>query len=153
MTEKKYKGYGYHGGGRKPSSPDGQPRRTTLTISGTRNEIGAIRKLAKVDGKSISRYVIERVLPKEVIDGILPAELMVLVAENAREIAKGVADKWNRMHAMTADQIDKVELIPECINCAYIKTGIDDTGAMIGACGLGNYCGCVCEHYKNKYGD
>ena len=62
MNEKKYKGYGYHGGGRKPASPDGQPRRTTMTISGTRTEIEAIRKLAKSAGKSVSRYTIERVL-------------------------------------------------------------------------------------------
>ena len=62
MSEKKYKGYGYHGGGRKPSSPDGQPRRTTMTISGTKSEIEAIRKLAMNAAKSVSRYVIERVL-------------------------------------------------------------------------------------------
>ena len=61
-SEKKYKGYGYHGGGRKPSSPDGQPRRTTMTISGTKTEIEAIRKLAEEAEKSISRYVIDKVL-------------------------------------------------------------------------------------------
>ena len=62
MSEKKYKGYGYHGGGRKPSSPDGQPRRTTMTISGTKTEIDTIRKLAKNTGQSVSRYVIDHVI-------------------------------------------------------------------------------------------
>jgi hypothetical protein len=73
-----------------------------MTISGTKTEIEALRKLAKIAGKSVSRYTIERVLPKEVIDGNLPADLLVLVAENAREIAAGVAERWNRNQA---DQI------------------------------------------------
>lgn len=75
MTQqKKYKGYGYHGGGRKPSSPDGQPRRTTMTISGTRSEIEALRKLAKIAGKSVSRYVIETIETPENLCKIIPIE-------------------------------------------------------------------------------
>lgn len=99
MSEKKYTGYGYHGGGRKPSSPDGQPRRTSMTITGTRSEIEAIRIMAKSAGKSVSRYTIDRVLPKEVIDGLLPADLLALVAKNAREIASGVVERWNSKQA------------------------------------------------------
>ena len=74
MSEKKYKGYGYHGGGRKPLSPDGQPRRTTMTISGTRSEIEALRKLAKNADKSVSRYVIETIETPENLCKIMPIE-------------------------------------------------------------------------------
>ena len=74
MSEKKYKGYGYHGGGRKPSSPDGQPRRTSMTISGTKTEIEAIRKLAQNAGKSISRFVIETIETPENLCKIIPIE-------------------------------------------------------------------------------
>ena len=72
--KKKYTGYGYHGGGRKPSSPDGPPRRTTMPISGTRIEIEALRKLAKNADKSVSRYVIETIETPENLCKIMPIE-------------------------------------------------------------------------------
>jgi hypothetical protein len=74
MSEKKYKGYGYHGGGRKPSSPDGQPRRTSMTISGTRSEIEALRKLAKNADKSVSRFVIESIMTIDNMCKLIPIE-------------------------------------------------------------------------------
>lgn len=44
-TEKKYSGYGYHGGGRKPT---GRLKIfANTTISGTPEEIGKLKELAK----------------------------------------------------------------------------------------------------------
>ena len=64
MTKEKYKGYGYHGGGRKPSPP-GQARRTTVSICGTAAEIATLRDKASEAGKSISRLVIDTVCYSE----------------------------------------------------------------------------------------
>jgi len=61
--EKKYVGYGYHGGGRKKS--DVEAKRCTMSISGMPSEINAIKQVAKRSGKSVSRYVIDLVLRKE----------------------------------------------------------------------------------------
>ena len=60
MTEK-YKGYGYHGGGRKPGPP-GEARRTTVSICGSATEISMIRELANEASKSLSRFLIEKAL-------------------------------------------------------------------------------------------
>ncbi len=62
LTEQtKYKGYGYHGGGRKPSPP-GEAKRTTISICGSASEITMIRELAEEASKSISRFLIEKAL-------------------------------------------------------------------------------------------
>lgn len=57
MEEKKYTGYGYHGGGRKPKGE--AAKNTTISIAGTKAEIENIRQRAKLDGKTVSRYVID----------------------------------------------------------------------------------------------
>lgn len=58
MSEKKYTGYGYHGGGRKPKAPE-KRHRTNVTICGTLDEISKLKALAKEAGKSTSRYVLD----------------------------------------------------------------------------------------------
>ena len=58
----KYTGYGYHGGGRKTTG-----RRklfTNTTISGTPEEIIALKEAAKRAGKTVSRFVLDAVLPQ-----------------------------------------------------------------------------------------
>lgn len=61
MEEKKYTGRGgYHGGGR-PAKGDAA-KRTTMSIAGTASEIEKIKKLAAENGKTISRFVIEKIL-------------------------------------------------------------------------------------------
>lgn len=58
--EKKYSGYGYHGGGRKPT---GRLKIfANTTISGTPEEIEELKSLAKSKGKSLSRLVLETLL-------------------------------------------------------------------------------------------
>ena len=61
MTDKKYTGYGYHGGGRKPLAPE-KRHRTNVTICGTLEEISKLKALAKEAGTNVSRFVIETVL-------------------------------------------------------------------------------------------
>jgi len=58
--EKKYTGYGYHGGGRPRK--DVEARRVTISISGTPTEIQKLRELAKENNKTVSRFVLDQVL-------------------------------------------------------------------------------------------
>lgn len=58
--EKKYTGYGYHGGGRKRK--DVEARRKTVSISGTSTEISKLKELAQKDGKNVSRFVLEKLI-------------------------------------------------------------------------------------------
>ena len=59
--EKKYIGYGYHGGGRKPL-PEGEKKVfQSTTISGTPEEIEKLKKIAKSKGKSVSRYILDTI--------------------------------------------------------------------------------------------
>lgn len=68
MAEKKYSGYGYHGGGRPKGSPNKGTelgRKTifkSVTISGSPEEVDKIKQLAESSGKSISRFIIEKIL-------------------------------------------------------------------------------------------
>lgn len=56
----KYIGYGYHGGGRKKT---GRLKIfSSITISGTPDEIEKIKELAKKNNKSVSRFLIELAL-------------------------------------------------------------------------------------------
>lgn len=55
--EKKYTGYGYHGGGRPRK--DAEARRKIMSISGTPTEIEKLKKLAKESGKTVSRFVLD----------------------------------------------------------------------------------------------
>ena len=134
MTEKKYTGYGYHGGGRKPSSPDGQPRRTTMTISGTKTEIETIRKLAKNVGQSVSRYVIERVL------------------ECCDNLEKILDDRPQ----LSIDR-DGNLTFDSCENCEYITKRLGERDGIEGwimQCKIGHPCtGYACQHYKSRYGE
>lgn len=57
QKEKKYKGYGYHGGGRPRK--DAEARRKIISISGTPTEIEKLKKLAKESGKTVSRFVLD----------------------------------------------------------------------------------------------
>lgn len=59
-TEKKYSGYGYHGGGRKAT---GRVKiYSNTTISGLPEEIEALKSIARSKGKTLSRLVIETFL-------------------------------------------------------------------------------------------
>lgn len=57
MSEKKYSGYGYHGGGRPRK--DAEARRKTISISGTPSEIEELKKRAEEAGKNVSRYILD----------------------------------------------------------------------------------------------
>ena len=56
QKEKKYSGYGYHGGGRPRKGSEA--RRSTLSIVCTASEKKMIKELAKNSGLSISGFVL-----------------------------------------------------------------------------------------------
>lgn len=58
--KKKYSGYGYHGGGRKPTGR--KVIYKTVSISGLPEEIEAMKKLSAQSGKTFSRFIIESIL-------------------------------------------------------------------------------------------
>lgn len=58
--EKKYSGYGYHGGGRKAQGEE--PRTCTMSIVCTQSEKAKIKELAEKENKTISAYCIEKIL-------------------------------------------------------------------------------------------
>ena len=58
--EKKYTGYGYHGGGRKAKGDE--PRTCTMCIVCTASEKAKIKELAEKEGKKISTFCIEKIL-------------------------------------------------------------------------------------------
>ncbi|MDD6654285.1 MAG: hypothetical protein PUE59_04620 [Treponema sp.] len=60
--EKKYSGYGYHGGGRK--AKDSEPRTCTMSIVCTRSEKEKIKQAASVYKLSVSEYVTRKLLDK-----------------------------------------------------------------------------------------
>lgn len=59
MTEHKYEGYGYHGGGRPKKKEKDKVVYKNITISGKPDEIVRLKKNAKKDNKSVSRYVLD----------------------------------------------------------------------------------------------
>lgn len=61
-VEKKYTGYGYHGGGRPRKGEEA--RRKTISISGTPTEIESVKELAEKNKKTVSRLVIDTILKK-----------------------------------------------------------------------------------------
>lgn len=61
-TEKKYTGYGYHGGGRKRKNPEEKIVYKNITISGKPEELEALKQKAKENGKTLSRYIIKSLL-------------------------------------------------------------------------------------------
>ena len=56
QKEKKYSGYGYHGGGRKPKGEES--RTCTISIVCTASEKAMIKELASNSGLSISGFVL-----------------------------------------------------------------------------------------------
>ncbi|MCQ2584479.1 MAG: hypothetical protein MJ185_02720 [Treponema sp.] len=58
--EKKYSGYGYHGGGRPKK--DEEARRKTISISGTPTEVEKLKELAEAAGKTVSRYIFDNLI-------------------------------------------------------------------------------------------
>ena len=56
MNEKKYTGYGYHGGGRKAEGDE--PKTITMSIVCTASERDKITTLAKKSGLSVSRFIL-----------------------------------------------------------------------------------------------
>lgn len=61
--EKKYTGRGgYHGGGRKKMDPAVKKQFKTASISGTPEEMDALKAKAKAEGLTLSRYVITKLL-------------------------------------------------------------------------------------------
>ena len=59
QKEKKYTGYGYHGGGRKPKGEES--RTCTMSIVCTPSEKTMIKEMAKNSGLSISGFVLAAV--------------------------------------------------------------------------------------------
>lgn len=60
--EKKYSGYGYHGGGRKAKG--NEPRTCTMSIVCTESEKEKIKQDAKDNKLSISEYCTKKLLNK-----------------------------------------------------------------------------------------
>lgn len=56
QKEKKYSGYGYHGGGRKAKGEE--PKTTTMSIVCTASERAKIKELKKNSGLSISGFIL-----------------------------------------------------------------------------------------------
>lgn len=54
--EKKYSGYGYHGGGRKPTGI----KRVSICISGQPEQIEKLKELAALERKTVSAFIFEK---------------------------------------------------------------------------------------------
>lgn len=54
----KYSGYGYHGGGRKPTGV----KRVTFSVSCQPEELEKVKALAAESGKSVSRFLLDLAL-------------------------------------------------------------------------------------------
>jgi hypothetical protein len=59
QKEKKYSGYGYHGGGRKAKGDE--PRRETMSIVCTASEKALIKEKAEKCGLSVSGFILAAV--------------------------------------------------------------------------------------------
>ncbi|MCQ2587925.1 MAG: hypothetical protein MJ174_07405 [Treponema sp.] len=58
MTEeKKYSGYGYHGGGRKATGV----KRISISLSGQPEQIKKLKELAKSENKTVSKFIFEKI--------------------------------------------------------------------------------------------
>lgn len=56
----KYSGYGYHGGGRKPTGV----RRVSFPVSCQPEELEQVKSLAAQAGKTVSRFLLDAVLQR-----------------------------------------------------------------------------------------
>ena len=54
--EKKYSGYGYHGGGRKPTGI----KRVSICISGQPKQMLKLKKMAALEEKTVSAFILEK---------------------------------------------------------------------------------------------
>ena len=54
--EKKYSGYGYHGGGRKATGV----KRVSISISGQPEQIEELKKMAAQEEKTVSAFILEK---------------------------------------------------------------------------------------------
>jgi len=59
--EKKYIGYGYHGGGRKPLPEDQKKKYITISVSGQPEEIERLKAKAQEEHKTVSRFILDDV--------------------------------------------------------------------------------------------
>ena len=57
-TQKKYSGYGYHGGGRKPTGV----KRVSFSVSCQPEELEAVKAAAAQAGKTVSRFLLDLAL-------------------------------------------------------------------------------------------
>ena len=57
-TQKKYSGYGYHGGGRKPTGV----KRVSFSVSCQPEELEAVKAAAAKAGKTVSRFLLDLAL-------------------------------------------------------------------------------------------
>ena len=55
--EKKYSGYGYHGGGRKATGI----KRVAICISGQPEEIERLKARAQEENKTVSRFILDNI--------------------------------------------------------------------------------------------
>ncbi|MBR4464793.1 MAG: ribbon-helix-helix protein, CopG family [Treponema sp.] len=62
--EKKYSGYGYHGGGRKKGSGSGT-KRVSFSVSCQPEELEKVKSLAEKAGKSVSRFLLDLAFKSE----------------------------------------------------------------------------------------
>ena len=62
--EKKYSGYGYHGGGRKKGSGSGT-KRVSFSVSCQPEELEKVKELAEKAGKSVSRFLLDLALKSQ----------------------------------------------------------------------------------------
>jgi len=58
MEERKYSGYGYHGGGRPKGSGSGI-KRISFSVSCQPEELEQVKRLAAESGKSVSRFLLD----------------------------------------------------------------------------------------------
>lgn len=59
--EKKYTGYGYHGGGRKATGV----KRVSFSVSCQPEELDKVKELAEKAGKSVSRFLLDLALKSQ----------------------------------------------------------------------------------------
>ena len=64
--EKKYTGYGYHGGGRKPTGI----KRASIAISGQPEELEQLKANAKKAGKTVSAFILDALVRNSPIESL-----------------------------------------------------------------------------------
>ena len=61
QKEKKYSGYGYHGGGRKPLPEEQKKKYITISLSGQPEEIKRLKARAQEENKTVSRFILDNI--------------------------------------------------------------------------------------------